>query len=133
MPLQDAVTGDGILGLKRGPLPLPVPLVTVVGAPLHLPPFEGVPARGPASSPGWPPIALAATQHECRCCCAASSHIRPLLAADPRCAAGDLRSPEGRAHVDACHATYLRALRELYDAHKDEYAPGRVKDMEFVE
>lgn len=41
MPLQDAVTGAGILGLKGGPLPRPVPLVTVVGAPMRLPPFAG--------------------------------------------------------------------------------------------
>lgn len=64
MPLQDAGTGAGILNLRRGPLPLPVPLVTVVGAPLRLPPFEG-----------------------------------------------DLRSAAGRAHVDACHATYCKALQ----------------------
>ena len=41
MPLQDALTGAGILNLPRGPFPLPVPLVTVVGPPLRLPPFSG--------------------------------------------------------------------------------------------
>lgn len=40
MPLQDALTGAGILNLPYGPFPLPVPLVTVVGAPLRLPPFS---------------------------------------------------------------------------------------------
>lgn len=41
MPLQDALTGAGIMNLPYGPFPLPVPLITVVGAPLRLPPFDG--------------------------------------------------------------------------------------------
>ena len=41
MPLQDAITGCGILNMRRGPLPKPVALTTVVGAPIRLPPFEG--------------------------------------------------------------------------------------------
>lgn len=41
MPLQDALTGAGIFNLPYGPFPLPVPLVTVVGVPLSLPPFSG--------------------------------------------------------------------------------------------
>jgi 2-acylglycerol O-acyltransferase 2 len=86
MPLQDALTGAGILNLPSGPFPLPVPLVTVVGAPIALPPFEG-----------------------------------------------DLRSEAGRAHVDACHALYCAALQQLYDEHKDKYAPNRTRDMRFVE
>lgn len=50
-----------------------------------------------------------------------------------RTRAGDLRSEEGRVHVDACHARYCEALQALYDAHKDRYAPGRLQDMRFVE
>lgn len=45
MPLQDAMTGAGILNLPYGPFPLPVPLVTVVGPPLALPPFDGEAGR----------------------------------------------------------------------------------------
>ncbi|KAL4458601.1 hypothetical protein ABPG75_013466 [Micractinium tetrahymenae] len=46
---------------------------------------------------------------------------------------GDLRSEEGRAVVDACHARYCQALQALYDAHKDKYAPDRKQDMRLVE
>lgn len=46
---------------------------------------------------------------------------------------GDLRSEEGRRHVDACHTMYCHALQELYDAHKEKYAPDRKRDMRFVE
>ncbi|PSC71349.1 Diacylglycerol O-acyltransferase 2B [Micractinium conductrix] len=46
---------------------------------------------------------------------------------------GDLRSEEGRAHVDKCHAMYCDALRSLYDTHKDAYAPNRKRDMRLVE
>lgn len=35
--------------------------------------------------------------------------------------AGDLRSEEGAALVDACHARYCEALQALYDAHKDRW------------
>ncbi|KAL4429391.1 hypothetical protein ABPG77_005165 [Micractinium sp. CCAP 211/92] len=46
---------------------------------------------------------------------------------------GDLRSEEGAALVDACHARYCEALQSLYDAHKDRYAPDRKQDMRFVQ
>lgn len=46
---------------------------------------------------------------------------------------GDLRSDEGQAVVDACHRRYCEALVDLYDQHKDEYAPNRAQDMRFVE
>ena len=49
------------------------------------------------------------------------------------CPAGDLRSEAGRAHVDACHALYRTALQQLYDEHKDTYAPNRMRNMRFVE
>ncbi|KAI7841881.1 hypothetical protein COHA_004410 [Chlorella ohadii] len=75
MPLQDALTGAGIMNLPYGPFPL---------------------ARPP-------------------------DHC------------GDLRSEAGRAHVDACHALYCAALQQLYDEHKDKYAPNRIQDMRFVE
>jgi len=66
--------------------------------------------------------------------------IRFLLLARPNAVAppapplpGDLRSEAGRAHVDACHALYCAALQQLYDEHKDKYAPHRTRDMRFVE
>ena len=36
-----------------------------------------------------------------------------------------MRSPEGQALVDEWHERYCTALRELWDAHKEEYAPDR--------
>ena len=47
--------------------------------------------------------------------------------------AGDPHSEEGRAVVEACHARYCAALQELYDRHKDEFAPKRKQDMRLVE
>jgi hypothetical protein len=35
--------------------------------------------------------------------------------------------------VRACHARYCAALQELYDRHKDEFAPNRKQDMHLVE
>lgn len=52
---------------------------------------------------------------------------------NPQLLAGDLRSDEGQAVVDACHRRYCEALVDLYDQHKDEYAPDRAQDMRFVE
>lgn len=128
MPLQDAVTGAGVLGLKGGPLPRPVPLVTVVGAPLRLPPFSGEAARpGRASASLHGGAAFTAVGMP-------SPHRSPAAPCrPPHARAGDLRSDEGRAHVDACHARYCEALQALYDAHKDRYAPGRLQEMRFVE
>ncbi len=57
----------------------------------------------------------------------------PALSLGPLSPAGDLRSEAGRAHVDACHALYCAALQQLYDEHKDKYAPNRIQDMRFVE
>ncbi len=37
-----------------------------------------------------------------------------------------------REQVNALHATYCAALRELYDQHKEQYAPNRKRDMCFV-
>ncbi|KAL4421554.1 hypothetical protein ABPG75_010845 [Micractinium tetrahymenae] len=45
---------------------------------------------------------------------------------------GDLRSAEGQTVVDACHARYCAALQALYNAHKDELALGRRRDLQFV-
>ncbi|EFN54313.1 hypothetical protein CHLNCDRAFT_25068 [Chlorella variabilis] len=45
----------------------------------------------------------------------------------------DLRSEDGRAVVEECHARYCAALQALYDKYKDEFAPSRVRDMRFVE
>jgi hypothetical protein len=56
----------------------------------------------------------------------------PSSRARPR-PAGDLRSEEGRRVVDQCHERYCRALRELYDAHKDTLATARLRDVRFVE
>lgn len=56
--------GRTFLGLGWSPLPEPVPIVVVVGAPIRLPAFKG-----------------------------------------------DLRSEQGRAAVDACHARYCEALQ----------------------
>lgn len=122
MPLQDAVTGRGILNLRRGPLPKPVPLVTVVGAPIQLPPFEGAGGRAAA---GWLEL------HSALRCGQQVAHPTPPPSAAAH--AGDLRSEAGRAHVDACHARYCAALQALWDAHKDAYAPNRKQEMRFVE
>ncbi len=64
MPLQDALTGAGIMNLPYGPFPLPVPLITVVGAPLRLPPFDG--EAGSLERAG-----LARMVHAVRCKCMA--------------------------------------------------------------
>ena len=55
-----------------------------------------------------------------------------VLGHSPICA-GNLRSKEGCAVVEECHARYCKALMALYNKHKDEYAPNRVRDMRIVE
>jgi hypothetical protein len=36
------------------------------------------------------------------------------------------------AAVDAVHARYCEALQQLFDTHKDKYAPERKGDLEIV-
>jgi hypothetical protein len=36
------------------------------------------------------------------------------------------------AAVDALHAQYCTALQELFDAHKEQYAPDRKGELEIV-
>ena len=52
----------------------------------------------------------------------------------PLCqAAGDLRSEEGQRMVDTYHRKYVDALKALYDAHKEKYAPARRRSLDIVE
>lgn len=48
------------------------------------------------------------------------------------CASGDLHSLEGKQLADKYHAQYVIALKELYQQHKDLYAPDRVRSMKLV-
>lgn len=47
--------------------------------------------------------------------------------------AGDLRSEEGQRLVDEHHRKYVDALRALYDAHKEQYAPARRRSLDIVQ
>lgn len=135
--------GRGILNLKSRPLPERIPLTVVVGEPLRLPPFSG--ERG--ALPGWAltdALSRLAVGGGVCCCCIDFLKRRLVPAASPAAArpftppsalhrAGDPHSEEGRAVVGACHARYCAALQELYDRHKDEFAPNRKQDLRLVE
>jgi len=65
----------------------------------------------------------------------------PLLVtpSNPACACrqvprfeGDIFSEEGTKLVAEHHAMYLKALRDLYDKYKDQYAASRQRDMKFI-
>ena len=45
---------------------------------------------------------------------------------------GDIFSEEGTKLVAEHHAMYLKALRDLYDKYKDQYAASRQRDMKFI-
>jgi hypothetical protein len=47
---------------------------------------------------------------------------------DPRNAGQEAFS----AAVDALHAQYCDALQQLFDAHKDKYAPNRQSELQIV-
>lgn len=111
-----------------GLLPQHATLTVVTGPPLRLPEFKG--GAG----------ACLASSHSRGC---TVRQLRDSIGGAQRCAphgpepyiptsAGDLRSPEGRALVDDCHARYCAALRALWDEHKNKYAPNRMAEMEFV-
>lgn len=72
--------------MRLGIMPSPVPLVTVVGAPIEVERFEG----------------------------------------DTRCARFD-------ELVEQYHRQYTKALRGLYDAHKDLYHKGRAGELAIIE
>jgi len=46
---------------------------------------------------------------------------------------GDVRSEEGRKLVDEYHTKYIAALKELWEANKDKYAPKRIQELEIVQ
>lgn len=46
---------------------------------------------------------------------------------------GDFRSAEGKVLVDKYHAAFKQGLQQLWDEHKDTYAPDRKKELTFVE
>lgn len=52
----------------------------------------------------------------------------PVTKVDPREA-----GPEAfNAAVDALHAQYCEALQQLFDAHKEKYAPNRQSELQIV-
>jgi hypothetical protein len=52
----------------------------------------------------------------------------PVEKVDPREAGQEVFN----AAVDAVHARYCEALQQLFDMHKDKYAPERKGDLEIV-
>ncbi len=45
---------------------------------------------------------------------------------------GDIFSEEGTNLVAEHHAMYLKALQDLYNKYKDQYAASRQRDMKFI-
>ena len=45
---------------------------------------------------------------------------------------GDIFSEEGTKLVAEHHGMYLKALQDLYDKYKDQYAASRQRDMKFI-